>query len=75
MYLALVRDEMASADVRVLSYCLMTNHVHLLVVPGRADSLAVLFRRVHGRAFYNSNFSSWCAEKCKTKCCKSLIPR
>ena len=26
----------------------MSNHVHLVVVPERADSLAVLFRRVHG---------------------------
>ena len=36
------------AGVRILAYCLMTNHVHLVVVPERADSLAVLFRRVHG---------------------------
>ena len=34
--------------MRVLAYCLMSNHVHLVVVPERADSLAVLFRRVHG---------------------------
>ena len=27
----------------------MTNPVHLVVVPEREDSLAVLFRRVHGR--------------------------
>ena len=27
----------------------MTNHVHLVVVPERPDSLAVMFRRVHGR--------------------------
>jgi putative transposase len=26
----------------------MSNHVHWVVVPERADSLAVLFRRVHG---------------------------
>ncbi len=26
----------------------MSNHVHLVVIPERADSLAVLFRRVHG---------------------------
>ena len=36
-------------EVSVLAFCLMTNHVHLVVVPERADSLAVLFRRVHGR--------------------------
>ncbi len=49
MYLSLVRGELEDAGVRVLAYCLMTNHVHWVVVAGRADSLAVLFRRVHGR--------------------------
>jgi REP element-mobilizing transposase RayT len=28
---------------------LMSNHVHLIAVPGRPDSLSVLMRRVHGR--------------------------
>ncbi|MGA3203014.1 MAG: transposase [Bryobacteraceae bacterium] len=49
MYLALIRDHAADAKARVLTYCLMTNHVHLIVVPEEVDSLAVLFRRVHGR--------------------------
>jgi len=44
-----LRQHCVDAEVRVLAYCLMSNHVHLVVVPGRADSLAVLFRRVHGR--------------------------
>jgi putative transposase len=35
--------------VRVLGYCLMTTHVHWVVVPQQEDSLEVLFRRVHGR--------------------------
>jgi putative transposase len=49
MYLALIREHAAHANVRVLTYCLMTNHVHLILVPEEADSLAVLLRRVHGR--------------------------
>jgi len=49
VYLNLVKDNLADAGVRVLAYCLMTNHVHWLVIPGRADSLAVLFQRAHGR--------------------------
>jgi putative transposase len=49
MYLSLLRDQLADAAVRVLAYCLMNNHVHLVVMPDRADSLAILFRRVHGR--------------------------
>jgi putative transposase len=49
MYLALIREHAAHANVRVLTYCLMTNHVHLILVPEEADSLAVLLRWVHGR--------------------------
>ncbi|HEV2199900.1 MAG TPA: transposase [Bryobacteraceae bacterium] len=49
MYLSLLREQLDDAGARVLAYCLMSNHVHLVVVPERADSLAVLFRRVHGR--------------------------
>ncbi len=48
-YLGLVQQNLADAAVRVLGYCLMTNHVHWIVVPEREDSLATLFRRVHGR--------------------------
>lgn len=47
-YLGLLERNCGDAGVRVLAYCLMSNHVHLVVVPERADSLAVLFRRVHG---------------------------
>ena len=49
MYLSLMQQQLGDAGCRVLGYCLMTNHVHLVVVPERADSLAVLFCRVHGR--------------------------
>ena len=48
-YLSLLDDNLADAGVRVLSYCLMSNHVHWVVAPERPDSLAILFRRVHGR--------------------------
>jgi putative transposase len=38
---------LADAEVRILAFCLMTNHVHLVAVPERSDSLSVLLRRVH----------------------------
>ena len=47
-YLGLITRHREDAGVRVLAYCLMSNHVHFVVVPERVDSLAVLFRRVHG---------------------------
>ena len=49
MYLRLLSRNLASARARLLAYTLMSNHVHAIVIPERADSLAVLFRRVHGR--------------------------
>jgi len=48
-YLRLVEGQRQEAGVRVLAWCLMSNHVHWVVVPEREDSLAVLYRRVHGR--------------------------
>jgi putative transposase len=37
---------------------LMTNHVHLIAMPEREDSLSVLLRRVHGRyaQYYNARY-------------------
>jgi putative transposase len=48
-YLRLVSANLGDAGVRVLAWCLMTNHIHFVAVPERSDSLAVLLRRVHGR--------------------------
>ena len=54
-YLRLLGENLCDAEARVLAFCLMTNHVHLIVVPEKEDSLAVLLRRVHGRyaQYYN----------------------
>ena len=40
--LALLQQNLRDAGVRVLGWCLMTNHVHLIAVPAREDSLSVL---------------------------------
>jgi putative transposase len=54
-FLRLLRENRDDAAVRVLGWCLMTNHVHLVLLPGRKDSVSVLMRRVHGRyaQYYN----------------------
>ncbi len=49
LYLRLIRDSQEEAGVQVLAYCLMSNHVHFIVVPEREDSLSVLFGRANGR--------------------------
>ena len=48
-YLRLLRDQLAETPVRLLGWCLMTNHVHLVLLPEHSDGLGVVLRRVHGR--------------------------
>ena len=48
VYLDLLRDQRQDSGVSRRTYWLMSNHVHLIVTPEHGDSLAVLFRRVHG---------------------------
>jgi putative transposase len=38
-YLRLLRDNLSEAGVKLLGWCVMTNHVHLIAVPGRENSL------------------------------------
>ena len=41
VYVELLRAAVHLEGVSVLGYCLMSNHVHLLVVPRRAEALAL----------------------------------
>ncbi len=49
VYLGLLRDHARKRSVIVLGYCLMSNHVHLVVVPPAPDAMALLLRDIHGR--------------------------
>jgi putative transposase len=46
-YLAILKQECSRHGVALLGYCLMDNHVHLIPVPRRADSLAKAMGRTH----------------------------
>jgi putative transposase len=48
-YLDCLGKYCAQARVRILGYCLMSNHVHLVAVPEEPGSLGVALRRAHGR--------------------------
>ena len=41
----------------LLAYCLMSNHVHLLLIPAKADAMARALKDVHGRyaAYWNAS--------------------
>lgn len=48
-YRSLLAEQLPKARTDVLAYCLMPNHVHLILVPHATDSLATLLRRTHAR--------------------------
>lgn len=48
-YLNLVSKSASINGLSILGYCLMPNHVHFLVVPGKEDSMARVFRTAHMR--------------------------
>ena len=47
LYLDLLKDAARAARAEVWSYCLMPNHVHVIVVPSDPDGLWRTFRHVH----------------------------
>ena len=55
-YLDFVRDECARHGCSTLCWCLMTNHVHLILVPAREESLALSVGWAHRRYTRERNF-------------------
>jgi putative transposase len=49
VYLGLLGDYAQLHGLSLLGYCLMSNHVHLIVVPRQSDSLARTLKQTHGR--------------------------
>jgi putative transposase len=56
VYLDLLRQAVHVEGLSVMAYCLMSNHVHLVVIPRRAEALAVALKQAHGRyaAYWNA---------------------
>jgi putative transposase len=49
VYLGLLKQYAEFYSVDVLGYCLMTNHIHLVLLPHRTESLAKLLREIQMR--------------------------
>ena len=61
VYLDLLKQSLALHDVAMMGYCLMSNHVHLVLAPPRAESLGLALKHAHGRyaSYWNAtNHSS-----------------
>lgn len=55
-YRDLVADACAAEDVRCLAWCLMPNHVHLILTPATADGLRAALADAHRRYSRRINF-------------------
>lgn len=60
VYFELLRRHLKLYELTLLGYCLMSNHVHLIVMPLRTDSLALALKNTHGRyaAYWNAMHQS-----------------
>ncbi|HEX5183494.1 MAG TPA: transposase [Allosphingosinicella sp.] len=56
-YKALVAETCAENEVRCLAWGLMPNHVHLILVPSRADGLRAALADAHRRYSRRVNFA------------------
>ena len=55
-YLYLLRKIAFEYGISFLSYCLMDNHVHLVAIPEKEDSLSLCFRKAH--SIYSRHINS-----------------
>ena len=60
VYLDLLRQAVQLYPLSLIGYCLMSNHVHLIVIPHEADALALAFKRAHGQyaSYWNASHAS-----------------
>lgn len=65
-YLELLKKAALRYEVKILAYCLMNNHVHLVVIPKRNRSLPRTFRNTNGSysRYFNKKYEKighlWC---------------
>jgi len=56
VYLGLPRESLERCNASLIGYCLMSNHVHLVMIPQQVDALATALKLTHGRyaAYWNA---------------------
>ena len=54
-YIQILRRQSHRHDLRILGWCLMTNHVHLIVLPGASESLALTLGQAHSHYSLEQN--------------------
>ncbi len=63
-YLQNLKEWKEKLSCKVYAFCLMTNHVHLVIDPGEeSESLSLLMKRVAGR---QTRYMNWLEKRCGT---------
>ena len=59
-YLFFLKNEARRYNLSILAYCLMSNHVHFIVVPEKEDSIAKVFKYAHMKysQYYNKRINA-----------------
>lgn len=55
-YIQLLSESISASDTEIWAYCLMPNHVHLVMVPGEEDGLRSVLGEAHRRYTRYVNF-------------------
>lgn len=60
VYLGLLKEKLEQHRVSLIGYCLMSNHVHLVMMPRDAGGMATALKLTHGRyaAYWNAKHGS-----------------
>jgi putative transposase len=60
VYLDLLRQGVELYGIELIGYCLMSNHVHLVAIPNKANVLGMALKDAHGRyaSYWNATHSS-----------------
>ncbi len=60
VYMGLLRRNIELHSVSLIGYCLMSNHIHLVAIPHKADGLALALKHTHGQyaSYWNAGHDS-----------------
>jgi putative transposase len=60
VYLGLLREDVRVRGLTLVGYCLMSNHVHLVVIPHSSEQLSLVLGHTHGRyaSYWNARHQS-----------------
>ena len=73
-YIRLLKEHAVSSGTEIWAYCLMPNHVHLVLVPDREDGLRAVLGEVHRRYMRSMNIRGrWSGQLWQRRVCSFIM--